>query len=42
MNKQTIFLGSLMASIILFLVGTILCVTAIILFSMATLIREKN
>jgi len=42
LNKQTIFLGSLMASIILFLVGTILCVTAIILFSMATLIREKN
>ncbi len=42
LNKQTIFLGSLMASIILFLVGTILCVTAVILFSMATLIREKN
>lgn len=40
--KQTIFLGSLMASIILFLVGTILCVTSVILFSMATLIREKN
>jgi len=42
LHKQTIFLGSLMASIILFLVGTILCVTAVILFSMATLIREKN
>jgi len=42
LNKQTIFLGSLMASIILFLVGTILCVTSVILFSMATLIREKN
>ena len=42
LNKQVIFLGSLMAAIILFLVGTILCVTAVILFSMATLIREKN
>lgn len=42
LNRQVIFLGSLMAAIILFLVGTILCVTAVILFSMATLIREKN
>lgn len=42
LSKQVIFLGSLMAAIILFLVGTILCVTAVILFSMATLIREKN
>lgn len=39
---QTIFLGSLMTSIILFLVGTILCVTAVILFSMATLMRERQ
>ncbi|MHB8603166.1 MAG: glycosyltransferase family 2 protein [Nitrosotalea sp.] len=42
LHKQVLFLGSLMAAIILFLVGTILCVTAVILFSMATLIREKN
>ena len=42
LHKQVLFLGSLMATIILFLVGTILCVTAVILFSMATLIREKS
>ena len=42
LHKQVLFLGSLMAAIIVFLVGTILCVTAVILFSMATLIREKN
>lgn len=41
LTKQTIFLGSLMASIILFLVGTILCATSVILFTMATLIRER-
>ena len=42
LNKQVIFLGSLMAAIILFLLGAILCVTAIILFSMATLMRERQ
>lgn len=42
LNKQAVFLGSLMASVILFLLGTILCVTAIILFSMATLMRERE
>jgi glycosyltransferase involved in cell wall biosynthesis len=42
LNKQVVFLGSLMASIILFLLGAILCVTAIILFSMATLMRERE
>ena len=42
LSKQVIFLGSLMAAIILFLVGTILCVTAVILFSMATLMRERQ
>ena len=42
LNKQTVFLGSLMASVILFLLGAILCVTAIILFSMATLMREHE
>lgn len=42
LHRQVVFLGSLMASIILFLVGTILSVTAVILFSMATLMREKQ
>ena len=42
LNKQTVFLGSLMVSVILFLLGAILCVTAIILFSMATLMRERE
>lgn len=42
LHKQVIFLGSLMAAIILFLVGTILCVTAVILYSMATLMRERQ
>lgn len=41
LNREAIFLGSLMVSIILFLVGTILCVTAVILYTMATLIRER-
>jgi len=42
LNKQVVFLGSLMASVILFLLGAILCVTAIILFSMVTLMRERE
>ena len=42
LHRQVVFLGSLMAAIILFLVGTILSVTAVILFSMATLMREKQ
>lgn len=42
LHRQTVYLGSLMAAIILFLVGTILCVTSVILFSMATLMREKQ
>ena len=41
-NQQTIFYGSLMASIVLFLLGAILVVTSIILYSMATLIRDRN
>lgn len=42
LHHHIALLGSLFAAILLFLVGTILCVTAVILFSMATLIREKN
>ena len=41
LNEQTVFFGSLMASVVLFLLGAILCVTAIILFSMANLIRDR-
>jgi len=42
LNKQVIFYGSLLASVVLFLLGAILVVTSIILFSMANLIRDRN
>lgn len=42
LHRQGIFMGSLTASIILFLLGTVLCVTSVILFSMATLIRDRK
>ena len=41
LTTRTIFFGSLLASVILILLGTILCVTAVILFSMANLIRDR-
>ncbi len=41
-NEQTVFYGSLLASAVLFLLGAILIVTAIILFSMATLMRDRS
>lgn len=41
LNQQTVFYGSLLASVIMFLLGAILIVTAIILFSMANLIRDR-
>jgi len=41
LNQQTVFFGSLLASVVLFLLGAILCVTSIILFSMANLIRDR-
>jgi len=41
LNEQTIFYGSLLGSVVLFLLGAILSVTAIILFSMANLIRDR-
>jgi len=41
LNDGTIFYGSLMGSVVLFLLGAILSVTAIILFSMANLIRDR-
>ena len=41
LNQQTVFYGSLLGSVILFLLGAILIVTAIILFTMANLIRDR-
>jgi len=41
LNKQIVFFGSLLGSVLLFLLGSILSVTAIILFSMANLIRDR-
>ncbi|MBS3926347.1 MAG: glycosyltransferase family 2 protein [Nitrosarchaeum sp.] len=42
LNKQAVFYGSLLGSVVLFLLGAILSVTAIILFSMANLIKDRN
>lgn len=41
LNQQTVFYGSLLGSVVLFLLGAILSVTAIILFSMANLMRNR-
>jgi len=41
LNQQTILYGSLLGSVVLFLLGAILSVTAIILFSMANLMRDR-
>ena len=41
LNHQTIFFGSLLGSVLLFLLGSILSVTSIILFSMANLNRDR-
>jgi len=41
LNDGIIFYGSLMGSVVLFLLGAMLSVTAIILFSMANLIRDR-
>ncbi len=40
--NQTIFYGSLLGSVILFLLGAILLATAVILYSMATLMSERK
>ena len=42
LNDQVIFYGSLLGAVILLLFGAILSVTAIILFSMGNLIRDRN
>ena len=41
LNEGTIFHGSLLGSVVLFLLGAILSVTSVILFSMANLIRDR-
>lgn len=41
LNQQTVFYGSLLGSVLMFLLGSILAVTAVILFSMANLIRDR-
>ena len=41
LNQQVIFSGSLLGSVVLFLLGAILSLTAIILFSMANLMRDR-
>ena len=42
LNDQVVFYGSLLGAVVLFLLGAILSVTAIILFSIANLIRDRN
>jgi len=42
LHRQIVFLGSLAAAIILFLLGAILCVTAVILFSMSRLMKDRE
>ena len=41
-NDQTVFYGSLLTAIVLFLLGTILVATSITLFSMGTLMRRNE
>jgi len=42
LNDQTILYGSLLGSVLLFLLGSILSVTAIILFTMTNLMRDRQ
>ncbi len=42
LSNHVTLMGSFLAAIIMFLVGSILCVTSVMLFSMATLIRERR
>jgi len=41
LNQEIVFYGSLLGSVVMFLLGAILSVTAIILFSMANLMRDR-
>jgi len=42
LNNETIFYGSLLGSVVLFLLGSILSATAIILFTMANLMKDRQ
>lgn len=42
LNKGIVFAGTLLGSIVTFLAGTILTATAILLFAMSTLMRERS
>ncbi|MGI0073081.1 MAG: glycosyltransferase family 2 protein [Nitrosotalea sp.] len=42
LNHQTIYYGSLLGTVVLFTFGSILVVTAVLLFAMSTLIRERQ
>ena len=42
LNEQIILYGSLLGSVLLFLLGSILSVTAVILFTMANLMRDRQ
>lgn len=42
LNEQTVFYGSLLGSVIMFLIGSILLATAVILFTMSNLMRERQ
>ncbi len=42
LHKQGVFLGSLAASILFFLVGAILLVTSAILFTISTMLRDRQ
>jgi len=41
LNQQVVFYGSLLGSVVMFLLGAMLTVTSIILFSMANLMRDR-
>ncbi len=42
LHHQTIYFGSMLGAIVLFMFGAILTVTAVLLYAMSTLIREKQ
>jgi len=41
LNQQVVFYGSLLGSVVMFLLGAMLTVTSIVLFSMANLMRDR-
>jgi len=42
LNQEIIFVGTLLGSVLTFVAGTVLVTTAILLFSMATLLKDRN